>query len=133
VTYGTVEERVARGAAWLDAHFPGWEGRINLQTLALRSGEKCICGQLFADEARLSGCKSGFWYVEDHLFAQATAWIRWSPADVKQGGNVWAYLGFDVTPEWGSERQYAQLQEAWVLLLKTRHDTGTLSGTGDAP
>lgn len=45
----TIAERVAAGAAWLDAEQPGWVDRIDLDRLNLASSCRCILGQLFND------------------------------------------------------------------------------------
>ena len=45
----TLEECVARGAALLDAHQPGWENRINRGTLVMGSLRQCLLGQLYGD------------------------------------------------------------------------------------
>jgi hypothetical protein len=42
----TLLPNIKRGMRWLDAHYPDWEWRINLQTLQLSSGCRCILGQL---------------------------------------------------------------------------------------
>lgn len=42
----TIEERVARGAAWLDANRDGWFDAIDLDILLLRSPCNCVLGQL---------------------------------------------------------------------------------------
>src|SRR5690606_6748890 len=39
-------DRVQKGAAFLDEILPGWHQIIDLDTLNLASGCKCICGQL---------------------------------------------------------------------------------------
>jgi hypothetical protein len=68
--------RVCRGARWLDENFPGWEERIDLDSLQLTSAYKCICGQLFEKEgAALKPDVTGFNYAVNHLFAQANSWI----------------------------------------------------------
>jgi len=38
--------RAARGAAHLDAQFPGWEAYIDVEALDLYNGELCVLGQL---------------------------------------------------------------------------------------
>lgn len=40
------EQRVARGAAHLDRVVPGWEHRIDVGTLTMSCGGRCIVGQL---------------------------------------------------------------------------------------
>ena len=46
-----VDERVARGAAFLDETRPGWDRHIDLDRLSLRSACDCVLGQL-DDEPR---------------------------------------------------------------------------------
>lgn len=40
-------ERVARGAALMDQHKPGWEDRIRIPNLEMYSGASCILGQCY--------------------------------------------------------------------------------------
>lgn len=42
----TIAERVAAGAAFLDAREPGWWQRIDLDTLDLQAPCRCVLGQL---------------------------------------------------------------------------------------
>jgi hypothetical protein len=42
----TVAERVAKGAAFLDEREPGWDARIDLDTLDLQAPCRCVLGQL---------------------------------------------------------------------------------------
>lgn len=42
-----VEARVARGAALLDEKHPGWDRLIDLETLDMTSGTRCVLGQLY--------------------------------------------------------------------------------------
>jgi hypothetical protein len=57
----TIAERVAAGAAWLDAHEPGWVDRIDLGGLDIQSCDRCILGQVYGhyvdapDDARRTG------------------------------------------------------------------------------
>ena len=63
---GTIEQRVARGAAFLDARHPGWAARIDLDWLDLSMCDRCVLGQLFGDfneapqHARLEAYRLGF-------------------------------------------------------------------------
>jgi hypothetical protein len=45
-----VTQRVARGAALLDAQVPNWRDRIDVDRLNMRSGEDCVLGQLYLSE-----------------------------------------------------------------------------------
>jgi len=40
-------DAVARGAAWLDAHEPGWAGAIDPALLQMEHCNRCVLGQLF--------------------------------------------------------------------------------------
>ncbi len=43
----TSESHVAAGAAWLDREAPGWERKINFETLDISDPRHCITGQVF--------------------------------------------------------------------------------------
>lgn len=47
-------DRVARGAGFLDGHFPGWTRRVTLARLRIGHNTDCLLGQLFGayDEAK---------------------------------------------------------------------------------
>lgn len=49
VTYELAEQRVWRGAAYLDDVDPGWFRRVSAATLELNSGNACVLGQLHGD------------------------------------------------------------------------------------
>lgn len=82
VSTSSAASRAERGAKWLDENFPGWEGRLDVATLDISSGENCICGQVF--EATLDTLRSqyprietysGFDYAHKTLFTEANSWI----------------------------------------------------------
>lgn len=91
-------EHVARGAALLDKKVPGWESRIDLSELDLGSECRCVVGQLFGD----------YWAGKDRLGVETAC----------------GYLyGFD---EYLPLFRFAELDEAWITLIKARHDGGVL-------
>lgn len=47
----TADERVARGAALLDARHPGWHEEVDLDRLYMRSTCDCVLGQLYSPSA----------------------------------------------------------------------------------
>lgn len=97
----TVEARVARGAAWLDEHQPGWERRIDLAKLALDETCRCVLGQVMPEHN----------YYET-LYRIDVGW-EWSAQHGFSGGfdsDVWQVL-----------------DEVWISLIKERFDTGNLS------
>jgi hypothetical protein len=106
----TIEARVARGAAWLDSVHPGWERRIDLSTLDLALGCRCVLGQIWADKA--TAHQTGFGWArkllpddEESLVTPATA-------------HGFAGVG---------TREVRALDEAWIALLKERFASGLLS------
>lgn len=104
----SVEQRVAAGAAWLDEHEPGWERRIDLGVLELADDCRCVLGQLSGrtmDEA----CLSPF---SDYV-------MEYGPSDTVR-------FGFNVMVG-GSAAAFTALDEAWISLIKSRFDSGTLS------
>jgi hypothetical protein len=46
ITEEAVQERVERGASYLDEVDPGWHRRVDAETLELEDGEHCVLGQL---------------------------------------------------------------------------------------
>lgn len=82
--------RVARGAEFLDGHFPGWTRRIRLARLRIGSCFDCVLGQMFGayDEAKtrvigpmLPGGTDVEEWVYEHGFVGGTAslkaaWVR---------------------------------------------------------
>lgn len=44
-----MSDRVAAGAAFLDAQRPGWRDRVDATTLSMGSSSRCVLGQLFGD------------------------------------------------------------------------------------
>lgn len=43
----TIEERVTRGAEFLDQHAPAWRKRVDPQHLEMSSSRCCVLGQTF--------------------------------------------------------------------------------------
>jgi hypothetical protein len=53
--YGTIESRVAKGAAWLDKVRPSWFTDIDIDELRLSSGCHCVLGQIVHKEFAIAG------------------------------------------------------------------------------
>ena len=107
----SIEARVAKGAAALDKVMPGWESKIDLSILDLGDGCRCVLGQLFGEKATLEyQHANGWWYALKHFG------IGYSPE------------GFNVATEKARLVEFAALDEAWISLIKERHDSGALSG-----
>ena len=144
----TARQRVLNGARWLDENFPGWEGRIDLDTLELSSSSQCICGQVFrelADKAPTG--VDGFTIAHRTLFSEANSWITgmilmesipvgWQEGDpmpdlsweqTERASVVGALLGFMSDRDSGIPDDhdhdpvgYWDLQQEWHALVKER-------------
>ena len=106
--------RVAAGAEWLDTVAPGWERKLDLGTLDLKSTTQCVCGQLFmtpvVEMLRLEDSQAKF--GSGYGFVLYFAW----KADPDNFGAWIASHGFGTGTG-----------DAWVALVKDRFDTGLLS------
>lgn len=95
-----VAQRVAAGAAWLDANVEGWLDSIDLDTLAMEMCEQCVLGQLFGDYFNADLMDDDF-----NLEYPAT-------------------LGFDLLDcqlaRSHDRRQWAELTNAWRELITAR-------------
>lgn len=49
VSYEDFQSRVNRGAALLDAEFPGWFERIDTDSLDIATCSRCVLGQVYGD------------------------------------------------------------------------------------
>lgn len=94
-----VEDRVKRGAEWLDGEMPGWERKIDLDMLRLDSPCNCILGQLFDGDfgAVVPGRKQAW--------AQNCGFLSYS---------------FEATV---SMREYDALEESWIKVIQERKGT----------
>ena len=124
-----VEDRVANGARWLDENFPGWEGRVDMNSLHLSDANWCICGQVFAKEADQSQIRGvlgmGYWFAEKTLFSEANSWINLPKRegggyDIERASLVSMFLGFN-TLEIDDDEEWGTLEEAWKELLASRY------------
>lgn len=85
--------RIAKGMALLDERAPGWESRINLDKLDLKSCTTCVLGQLFGD------------YSAGRNLASVSIF------DVEEFG----FIIFG-----GSSRQFNNLTTAWRQTIRAR-------------
>jgi len=98
-------ERVALGAAWLDAAYPGWRDRVDVDRLTLKDSCDCVLGQTL----QADGPDEFYFAVVVH--ADAWSWEAYP-------GERWAIAhGFDsgwgVTP--GGNRA---LEAEWLDELR---------------
>lgn len=111
----TIAQRVSNGAEWLDNTVPGWEDRMTLPEFNIRNACKCVCGQVFKEDAAEHRAQSynGFDYACD-LYDGEYPWAQMS----------WAiYHGFDspCDPD-GVGIEYAALQDEWTAVIKERQE-----------
>jgi len=101
----TVEERVDRGVAWLDANVSDWRNKVSINDFNIRSGCRCILGQVFADKVVDTGLgEDGFDYARDEYLSGWEA----------------AWLGFDLDSADASlpyQDQWNGLQKEWERRL----------------
>jgi len=118
ITVEKVQERVRRGAAYLDDVDPGWHRRIDPAVLELGHGRQCILGQLHG-EFRLGLGRS-------HLITMSSA-PRASLSPVAYG-----FKCVDGVPEPWKERDYELLNEAWRDAVQTRQAADPSMNVGGA-
>jgi hypothetical protein len=99
----TIPERVAAGAAWLDAAMPNWIDKVDLDTLDVGSDCRCILGQTFGHYQRSP--EDARWSVPDGMTYLA--------AD--RGFNV------DNNPDDEAETaEFAELTAEWRRVIESR-------------
>lgn len=123
-TSGTVAERVARGAAFLDEVAPGWESKVDLGTLRLSNSVDCICGQVWGGKG-----EAGYYFFERTLASEGIAWLNARGINTLYAATA---FGFDIEVTVDrrvstTEHHWSALQDAWTALIKTRYDLGELS------
>ena len=93
-----IQERVAKGAAFLDKKCPDWEDRIDLNLLEISSWSWCLLGQLYGDY------DTGV----DRLR------IYWS-------SKKWNF-GFTISPETKIGAEFTELTQAWKEEILARRE-----------
>lgn len=103
-----IAERVAAGAAFLDEREPGWDQRIDLGRLNLKSECRCVLGQL-------NSALASDWGVITGKYGLHRAW------DSGPRGLADTDLGFNVSVQRrGDEAEWAELTAAWHQLITAR-------------
>lgn len=106
VTFQRAEQRVRRGAAYLDDVDPGWFRRVHAATLELDSGNACVLGQLHGD------FRVGL--VRAHLLTLSSA---------PRANLAPASFGFQSLPGLNAalqEQDYKHLNRAWRVAVRRR-------------
>lgn len=101
----SIQERVQRGAQWLDEVRPGWRDEINLKIFDISDCEVCVLGQVFATQAEAAndGIEDGFDYG------------CWLATGSRSGQDWFVAHGFDDDPRAGIE--YAPLGAEWRRVI----------------
>jgi len=115
ITEEKVQERVERGAAYLDEVDPGWHRRVNAETLELEDGEHCVLGQLHG------GFRLGL--GRSHVLSLSSA-PRASLSPVAYG-----FKCVEGVSEAWQARDYELLTAAWREAVRVR-TAADLSGDG---
>jgi hypothetical protein len=111
----SVQERVARGARWLDEVSPWWRDAMALRTFDLANGCRCVLGQVFAEAAAPS---DGYTYALGKVVSSAEllACRDWPAA------HGFA-LGWSLEDALRSPRdELAQLEAEWCSVIHGRRD-----------
>lgn len=112
----TIHTRVTRGAEFLDRVKPGWERLVDLAALDLSDGCRCVLGHVFAGEAgvfNLFMAGGEYWWDGYSLGSTLLPDLMFPSA----------LLGFNSD----KSAEFPALDEAWISLLKSRFDSGSLS------
>lgn len=109
------QERVDRGADWLDEHTPYWWKIVELRTFDIRFGCRCVLGQVFDADFRHETALNGGVPAQDDPYNYVCR-ILFEPQ-----GLVDEDLGFDVS-RWteDSTKEYEILQSLWETKIKER-------------
>ena len=128
----SVQERVARGARWLDGVRPGWRDALELRRLHIRSATNCVLGQVFADEAAADPViyASGFDYAVSEVVpavmideADAACWF--TAHGFADGETTWGGLADFLVAELDSEAPRAEhvaLADEWRRIIHVPRD-----------
>jgi hypothetical protein len=115
----TITERVAAGAAWLDANRPGWVERIDLDTLDLGDPCRCVLGQDFAADSQ--GYTSGF---DAGLVAVTDGGL--TEDGYRHAADAGFYAVADLSDNdddddgFRMNKEYRELTDAWRALIRER-------------
>lgn len=102
----TADRGVAAGAALLDERIPQWWQRIDVGQLDLADSCRCVLGQLYPVmlPAELS-------------YDRGRVALDLTPETAQQ-------MGFNIGDDTEDEPSFADLDEAWLRVVKQRHEDG---------
>lgn len=129
-----INEAVAKGATWLDEHYPNWWKAVDLAVLDVSQCDRCVLGQVYTGYIPV--------HERDQILAQVLEKCYVHPIQRDLGFNVlshlhdldWftsAKLGFSVESHLGACRSdcteechgthgYAELTDEWTRVIISR-------------
>ena len=122
----SVQERVARGARWLNEVSPGWRDSIALSALDIMSNTHCVLGQVFSDAAASGEFTSGADYAVRNVVPglKSRDWEVCSAISALESLDCADWLiahGF-ASKFWLDESDRLALNNEWPCVICGRHD-----------
>lgn len=123
------EACVARGVKLLDQWMPGWEDKIQVDSLAMDTCERCVCGFVFADKVGVVIPAEQIGKYDEDYGSDLTYTDGFSYAARNFGGRssnhgTWSERnGFDAAMYTGCTSlvvAYAMLKFAWIRVIDDR-------------
>ena len=102
--------RVVAGACWLDARIPGWENKISLHWLNIRSCTHCILGQIWGN---YSDCVKS-------LLMEAPEQPMERIARAVALTETWGFNLLESDTHIPTVEEWSMLREAWVYEILSR-------------
>jgi hypothetical protein len=126
----SVQERVARGARWLDGVRPGWRDALELRRLDIHSNVNCVLGQVFAEEAAAHPFRypSGFSYAAMEVIPTAGSDVAEADWCLAHGFTDWPLVGSSheellvAVHEIRTPAERAELVDEWRRIIHVPRD-----------
>lgn len=118
-TYGTVQERVARGVKWLDRHKKNWRNEVVVKELDMSDDCRCVLGQVFIKPAA-----KDYGYTDEDVKAGHVAAFHWvMERFANRRGSVVlcrnpSKYGFDCIGDDVDMQGYKALEREWKKIIK---------------
>ena len=101
--FGTIEDRVRRGAKCLDKEFPGWYDRIDLDTFRMEDGNRCVLGKLYGSY------QTGMQQIYPRVIVSSGPWC-----------SLGEYHGWNEKTGDDRHKMLSELQAEWVRIIESR-------------
>lgn len=122
-----IEERVTRGAEFLDTNYPGWERVIDVGALDLEDTTQCVLGQIGRHIGVSMGCHVNDDGVVGDDHDAMSGFTLMALQHGHFGDETFGAYGFDLAVSDYGRSVFANLDDAWISLIKERFASGTLS------